>query len=194
MNAVVFRRVLVGVLLALFVLSLGWFVYGNIRAEMTPAQVGLSALLLAVPLGLLFFSIGLIVVALLQHRDLGRVSRRMAVFLYRAPRAAGLLVAVFTGLFALDVFEMPGNLWLKLGAFLVHAAPSVTMLLILALAWRREWIGALAFGFAALFFLRFVIGEPMYGFGNLLLFVLPMALVAALFWLNWRWRAEIRSM
>jgi hypothetical protein len=45
---------------------------------------------------------------------------------------------------------------------------------------------------AGLFFLPFVNGEPLFGFGNLLLFVLPMALVSALFWRNWPWRAEFR--
>lgn len=184
------RWVVIGVLLILFLLSLSWFLYTNVQAGMTPANVAGSALLLSIPLGLLFFSIGLIIEARQQHRQ-GRISDRMAKFLYRTPRIAGILIAVFTSLFALDVFEMEGSLWLKVGAFLLHAAPSIVMGIVLILAWRREWIGALAFGLVALFFLRFVIHDFVMGFGNLLLFVLPMALVAALFWLNWRWREEI---
>jgi len=182
--------VLFGVLSFLFLLSLSYFIYGNLQAGSTPEQLVFSTLLLAVPLGLLFFSIGLLIEAVGQHRQ-GGLSARMAKFVYLTPRIAGLLIALFTGLFALDVFEMEGSIWEKIGGFLIHAAPSIIMLTVLALAWRWEWVGALVFGLAALFFLRFVIGSPMYGFGNLLLFVLPMALVAALFWLNWRWRGEL---
>lgn len=185
------RFFLVGTLLILFILSLGWFINANMQAGMDLAEVTSSALLLAVPLALLYFSIGLLVEAWQQHRG-GKMSERMVKFLYRTPRIAGIIIAVFTGLFALDVFAMEGSVWEKLGGFLIHALPSIMMLVMLALAWRHEWIGTLFFGLMALFFMRFFLADPMLGFGNLLLFALPMALVAALFWLNWRWRGELR--
>jgi hypothetical protein len=180
-----------GTLGVLFLVSLGFFGYANWRAGSTPANIALSSLLLAVPLGLLFFGSGLLFEAWLRRRQ-GGVGRRMARFVYYTPRVAGLLIALFTGMFALDVFDLPGSVWTKLGAFLIHAAPAIFMLALLVVAWRWAWVGTLAFGLAALIMLRFVIGETTFGFGNLLLFVLPMMLVAALFWLNWRWRAEIR--
>jgi hypothetical protein len=155
-------------------------------------EIFVNSLLLAVPLVLLYVSIGLVVEAWQQHRQ-GALSGRMSKFLYRMPRIAGLLLALFVGLFALDVFEMGGSIWEMIGAFLLHAAPAILMLVVLALAWRWEWVGALVFGLAALFFMRTVIGSAMFGLGNLLLFVLPMAVVAILFWLNWRWKKEIRG-
>ena len=192
MNTRLFRFLVHGILGILFFLSSGFFGYANLRAGSTPAQVFISALLLAVPLGALFFSIGLLVEAWFRHRQ-GGIGKRMASFLYLTPRICGILVAVFTGLFALDVFEMPGTIWEKLLAFVIHAAPAIFMIVLLVLAWRWEWVGALAFGAAALFMLRTVIGGWQFNFGNLLLFVLPMALIASLFWLNWRWRQEIRT-
>jgi hypothetical protein len=193
MSARALRIVLVVGLSILFILSLAYFGYGNFQTGMPLMEVFATSLLLAVPLVLLYFSIGLMAEAWQQHRSQGRVSGRMAKFVYLTPRIAGLLVALFTGLFALDVFSEEGSIWMQIGAFLIHAAPSIIMILVLVLAWRYAWIGALFFGLAALFFLRFLLGGFENGFGNMLLFALPMASVAALFWLNWRWRGEIQA-
>jgi hypothetical protein len=192
MNARAQRLVLVGVLAALFALSLAYYISGNVRSGMSMGNLISSALLLAVPLGLLYWMIGLVWEAWRVHRAGGQLTGGLARSIYLAPRISGVAVAVFTGLFALDVFDMEGSLWMKIGAFFIHAAPALIMLALVALAWRREWIGALIFGLGALFFLRFVVMGGMFAFGNLLLFCLPMALVAVLYWLNWRWRGEIR--
>jgi hypothetical protein len=185
------RQIIFGVLLALFILSLGYFVYGSARSGVPLGYLILNSLLLAVPLALLYFCIGLIAEAW-QQLNRGEVSRRMARFVYLTPRIAGLLMALFTGLFSLDVFEMEGSLLEKIGAFLIHSAPSIVMLAALALAWRFPWVGALGFGLVAILILLIsVIGRQMFAFGNVLIFVLPMAVVAALFWLNWRWRGLI---
>ncbi len=185
------RMLMVGTLTVLFVLSLGWFVYTNVQAGSQGADLVISTLLLAVPLALLYFSIGLMIEAW-QERRHGGLREGTARALYYTPRYAGVAVALFTGLFALDVFGQ-GTLLEQVGAFLIHAAPAIFMLIVVVVAWRWAWVGALAFGLAALFFLRFVIGNGGMGFGNLLLFVLPMAAVAGLFWMGWRWRGEVSS-
>lgn len=192
MNARVQQWILVRVLVMLFILSLAYFVYGNVQSGIPIGDLIANTLLLAVPLALLFWMIGLVVEAWRVRRAGCQLTGGLARFIYFAPRIGGVVVALFTGLFALDVFDMEGSLWMKIGAFLIHAAPALIMLALVALAWWREWIGALIFGLGALFFLRTVIPRGMYAFGNLLLFVLPMALVAVLFWLNWRWRGELR--
>ncbi len=191
MKVLVQRLVLPGVLAVLFILSLAYFTYGNVQGGMPIGILIANTLLLAVPLALLYWMIGLVVEAWRVRRAGGQLTAGLARFIYFAPRIGGVVVALFTGLFALDVFEMEGSLWMKIGAFLIHAAPALIMLALVALAWWREWIGALIFGLGALFFLRTVIPRGIYAFGNLLLFVLPMALVAVLFWLNWRWRGEL---
>jgi hypothetical protein len=187
MNKHTLRLVTFGVLVALFLLSLSWFVIGNYQSGQRAGDLVVSMLLLAVPLALLYFSIGVLVEAVLQRRE-GELSPRMAKFIFYTPRIAGVVIALFTGLFALDVFSMAGTIWEKIGGFLIHAMPSIVMLAVAAVAWRWAWVGALVFGLAALFFLRTVIGNPLFGIGNLLLFVLPMAMVAVLFWLSWRWK------
>lgn len=182
------------ILAALFILTTAWFGYGNYRAGSPMIFVLLSSLILSVPLGLMFFSTWLIIAAWLQHRDHGHLTTPTARLLYYLPRFAAVAIIVFIGLFALDVLDMPGSTWEKIGGFLIHAAPSLVLALLLTLAWRYEWVGTAAFGLAALVFIRFVIGGGMFDFGNLLLFVLPLALISALFWLNWRWKREIKEL
>jgi hypothetical protein len=189
MNARTLRWVVFGILAFLFVATIVLLSYPQYRAGAPFAMLLINMLLLSVPMGALFFSLGLIFEASLQHRA-GKIGSRMAKLLYFTPRIAGLLIALFTGMFALDVFEMAGSTWEKIGAFLLHAAPALVLLVLLAIAWRWPWVGTVVFGLAAFLFLLTVLARGPYGFGNLLLVVLPMALVAALFWLNWRWKAE----
>jgi len=185
------RRVSDGVLVTLFVLSLSFFIYLNARSGMELGGLVVSSLILAVPLGLMYFSAGLALEAWQEHRR-GMIGPLLARVLYLTPRIAAIAVCLFIAAFALDVFEMQGDLWTQIGAFLLHAAPALLMLAALVLAWRYAWVGALAFGLGALVFLRFVFPGDSFSFGNLLLFVLPLALIALLFWLNWQWRGELR--
>ena len=91
-------------------------------------------------------------------------------------------------MFALDVFSPEYTLAEMLLGFLMHMLPSIFMMIVLALAWRWEWVGFFAFLLAALFFMRFLLsGNPGDGIGMFLLFSGPMLLIALLFGANWRW-------
>lgn len=61
----------------------------------------------------------------------------MATFLFWTPRLLAIAFAVFLALFALDSTR-PAEL-------LVHLIPSLLVLAILAIAWKREWVGAVLF-------------------------------------------------
>lgn len=180
-------KIMIVILAVLFVLSVGWLTYGNIRAGSEAWQLVLSTILISIPIGLFYSSIGLLVAAGLQRRARGKIDERLAKIIYRAPRIAGVVIVVFVGLFSLDVFEEGYSLWEMLGGFIMHSLPAIAMAVTLALAWRRPWIGFLAFAAAALFFMRFVLGSPLESAGNVLLFSGPMAVIAMLFWANWKW-------
>jgi hypothetical protein len=192
MNNRILRFLVHGVLGILFFASLAYINLANLRAGNSPDELLSTLLLTSLPLFLLYFSIGLLFESWLHHRE-GGMGRRLARVLYLTPRIAGILIALFIGLFALDVFGMPGSIWERILGFLIHALPSIVLIAAAALSWRWEWVGALAFGLVALFLLTFVIRDFPDGLGTLLIIVLPVALVAALFLLGWMWRAEIRG-
>jgi hypothetical protein len=187
MNNRVLRLLVHGALGLLFFAALGMLGYGNFAAGMPLGMVLLNSLLLAIPLFLLFGGLGLLFEAMLHRRE-GEMGPRITRVLYFAPRVAAFLIALFIGLFALDVFDMPGGFWQKLGGFLIHAAPALVLLVLAGLAWRWSWLGALVFGLAAVGFLLMAVIGSAFAAGNLMLFVLPLAAVAALFFVNWRWR------
>ena len=179
-------RWLVALLIFLFVLAQVLLNYGNL-ASGDPAWMALvNILLLSIPLGRLFFSIGLFVAAERQRRGLAAHSAQVRRLVYLTPRIAGVLLALFVSLFALDVFE-PGHPWLSVViAFLIHALPAIALAVAVAFAWRRPLVGAIIFLVIGIVFLRFLFPNPVQQFGNALLFSGPMLAVALLFWEDWK--------
>lgn len=198
-NVSLFSWALVAGLGLLFALSLGSFLYGNYQAGDSAAQAGDSAawqmvingLILSIPLALFYFSIGVLVVAARQKYGQGHLHPRLARLIYWSPRIAGIAIIFFVSLFALDVFSEGYSLRTMLLGFLMHLLPSIGLVVVLVLAWRWEWIGFIAFLGAALYFLRFVLGNSIYGWSNLLLFSAPLLVIALLFGANWRWHQEL---
>jgi hypothetical protein len=62
-----------------------------------------------------------------------------------SPRILGVGVALFLGLFALDAFEPGRPLARALIDFAMHLLPVAVVLAIVALAWRRPWLGGVSF-------------------------------------------------
>jgi len=66
------------------------------------------------------------------------------------PRIVALLLCAFLSLFGFDVFEEGTSLGEALIGFAIHQAPVVALLVVVALAWRWEWIGGVVFAGLAL--------------------------------------------
>lgn len=73
------------------------------------------------------------------------MNRPLSRALYWAPRALGVLFAILVSLFALDVFGAGYGVWQTVLALLIHLIPTGLVVLALAIAWRREWAGAILF-------------------------------------------------
>jgi hypothetical protein len=187
-----FHRNLLTVLVILFALTLAALGYANWAAEkgasglVQPWMLLLNILILSIPLVLLYGSIYVLLMGWHERSTLGKVSPRLAKIIHWAPRIAALLIIFFIGLFSLDVFGTGAPPLQVLVGFLMHNLPSIVMLVLLIIAWKRPVVGFVAFlivgaAFAAVFV------RDIYALPNLLLFVLPILLIASLFYADWQW-------
>lgn len=115
--------------------------------------------------------------------------------LFWAPRGIAILFAVFLSMFALDVFQESRGFWGTLAALGMHLAPVGVYLIILLLAWRWEWVGAVFFaGLAVLYIARLPRQLPTAVRVNWISVIAgPLLVIAALFLLGWWKRAAIRA-
>jgi hypothetical protein len=61
------------------------------------------------------------------------------------PRILCTLFAAFISVFALDVFGEGYGFWETVVALLMHLIPTGVILIVLAIAWRWEWVGGALF-------------------------------------------------
>lgn len=99
-----------------------------------------------------------------------------------APRALGIGFALFLSVFALDVFETPAGVVDTMIGLTIHLMPTFVLLLTVALAWRREWLGALVFGGLGGAYLAFVRGFPV---ATYVVIAGPALAIAALYLAAW---------
>jgi hypothetical protein len=102
-----------------------------------------------------------------------------------SPRILGILVSVFIGMFALDAFSPEKPIVEALPDFFIHLIPALTVLGLVALSWRREWIGGLAcIALAVMYALS--VGSRHADW--VLLISGPLLIVGALFLWSWQHR------
>ena len=184
-----FHQTLLIVLVLLFVLTLVTLNYANWAAEpgfMQPWMLLLNILILSIPLLLLYGSIYVLLMGWHERSTLGKVSPRLAKIIHWAPRVAALLIIFFIALFSLDVFGTGAPPLEVLVGFLMHNLPSIFMLVLLIFAWKRPVVGFVAFLLAGAAFAVFFV-RSIYALPNLVLFVLPILLIASLFYADWQW-------
>jgi hypothetical protein len=99
-----------------------------------------------------------------------------------APRILGILMALFLALFALDAFKDGARFRESLLAFAIHLAPALVLMAIVALAWRWEWIGALAFIGLGAAYMVIVRGRLDW----MLVISAPLLAIGACYFWSWR--------
>jgi hypothetical protein len=184
-----FSRILLIILLVLFLLSLAAFNLSIWTAE--PGQMRwqealLNILILSIPFVLLYGAIYVLLMGWHERAARGQVSPRLARIIHWAPRVAALMIIFFVGLFSLDVFGTGAPLLDVLVGFLMHNIPAIVMIVLLIFAWKRPVVGFVAFLIIAAAFAVLFVRES-FALPNLLLFVLPILLIASLFYADWRW-------
>jgi hypothetical protein len=184
-----FSRNLLIVMALLFVLTQAAMIYPTQANDPSRPEwwmIALNMLILSIPLTLLYGSSYMVIMAWREHAVTGQVEPRLAKIIHWAPRIAAILIILFISLFSLDVFETQASPLEVLGGLLVHNIPSIALIVLLAFSWKRPAVGFVAFLVAgALFTLFFV--RDFYALSNLLFFVLPILLIACLFYIDWKW-------
>ena len=111
------------------------------------------------------------------------VSTTTRRILFWTPRILAILFAIFLSLFALDVFAESHGFWPTVGALLLHLVPALVVAAALAVAWRREWVGAVSFIGLAVFYVAWTWGRfPLITYVTV---AGPLALVGLLFLFGW---------
>jgi hypothetical protein len=99
-----------------------------------------------------------------------------------APRVLGILVSLLVAAFALDAFSEGKAFADAALEFLVHLIPAGILLTLVAVSWRRPWIGALTFmALAVLYATAMARGRLDW----VLVVSGPLLIVGALFLANW---------
>ncbi|MFA7331801.1 MAG: hypothetical protein WC326_12095 [Candidatus Delongbacteria bacterium] len=101
-----------------------------------------------------------------------------------APVILCALYAVFLAVFALDAFDPDKGRWAQWLAFGVHLLPSAFILLVLILAWRREWVGSTVYAGLGLGYVFMWKGHWL----SEVLVAGPLFLISLLFLWSWRLR------
>jgi hypothetical protein len=111
--------------------------------------------------------------------------------LYWSPRILCILFALFTSIFAFDVFEGQHPFGEILLALFMHLIPTFFIIFILILAWRWEWIGGIAFILLSISYVVWVWGR----FPLLVYIVIcgPMLIISILFFISWNLRKDIKT-
>lgn len=103
-------------------------------------------------------------------------------FLLWSPRILGIAVAVFLSLFALDALRPGTPLAQALPDFAMHLVPAAVVLAVVALSWRRPWIGGVAFVLLAAVYAV----TARFRLDWILAISGPLLIVGVLFLLSWR--------
>jgi hypothetical protein len=119
------------------------------------------------------------------------MNRSLTRLLYWGPRGLTILFILFLALFALDVFGEGYTFSETVVALFMHLIPNMILAIILIVAWKREWIGAVLFGGMGAFYLFWAWGK--FHISAYFLISGPLFLVALLFLTGWVYRAEIRG-
>jgi hypothetical protein len=125
-----------------------------------------------------------------EYQEVVTMKKSVKPVVFWMPRIMCLLFAVFVSLFALDVFGAGYGFWGTIVALLMHLIPTAIILIVLAIAWRWEWIGAILFVALGVWYVIMAWGK--FGWPTYLLIAGPLFLVGALFLVNWLYRTELQ--
>ena len=112
--------------------------------------------------------------------------------LFWTPRIFCIAFAVFVSLFALDVFGEGYSFFETILAFLIHLIPTGIILIALALSWRWEWIGSIAFTTLGVVYIV-MFWDREFSWPTYIIMSGPLFLLGVLFLINWLYGKQFRT-
>jgi hypothetical protein len=116
------------------------------------------------------------------------MTRKDAVLLWSA-RILGIALTLFLAMFALDARDAGDSVLQSLAKYAIHLLPAAVVLAIVVLAWRRAWIGGLAFIGLAVAYAMMV----NFRLDWVALISGPLLMIGVLFLLSWRARLHVAA-
>ncbi len=95
------------------------------------------------------------------------------------PRILAILFAFYIMSFSIGIFSMDGNIFLRIGGFLIDALPSILMLIIIAITWRNP--GICVWVFLVIFVLFTIIFQTYLYWKAFLLLSFPSLVISILY-------------
>ena len=139
--------------------------------------------------GITFMALGLVVEAVEEEMQAGRMRRWTRRLLFWSPRVVALLFAAFVSMFALDVFGAGYGFWETVLALAMHLLPVGILLIGILAAWRWEWLGTLFLVGWSVIYLVTAWGQFPFSV-YLLMSGLPFT-IGLLFLVNWLYRVDL---
>lgn len=111
--------------------------------------------------------------------------------LFWSPRVLCILFALFISIFAFDVFDETRSFWNTAIALVIHLVPTIIIVVALIVSWKWEWIGGILYLVFALVYVASTWGR----FPVFVYFIMsgPMVIISVLFFLNWKYKSELKT-
>lgn len=112
-------------------------------------------------------------------------------FIFWTPRILAILFLLFLAMFSLDVLQPGLSFWeIAVGLFM-HNIPALILLAVLAVSWKYEIVGGIAFVLAGLLYIgqmvknSFAAGFEFYMLSYSLIIAGPALFIGILFFVGW---------
>jgi hypothetical protein len=107
--------------------------------------------------------------------------------IYWTPRILSIIYILFLALFSLDIFDGNYGFWGTIIGLFMHNIPSLVLLIVLLISWKREIVGGIIFILAGLLYIIRLLMNPFewYMLSWALIIAGPAFLTGILFLINW---------
>jgi len=114
-------------------------------------------------------------------------------WIYWTPRILSIVFLLFLALFSLDIFDGHYGFWGTILGLFMHNIPVFILAIVLAMSWKREWIGGIIFILAGIAYIYLALIRSEFQW-YVLIWILnisvPAFFIGILFLIGWKRRKK----